>query len=146
MPKEYKTKLEELITKKRLTRYEIAKRSGIDWSALNRYIKGSAPIGNMPFQTAARLSKVVGMTMEDFYNAMVEPIDKVDFWEGWNEVPGGMSVYVEDGMVVNGSIEKDGETVFAKPYYLKNKTDETVAPLAVKDFIRLTREGLIDWH
>ncbi len=84
--------------------------------------------------------------MEDFYNAMVEPIDKVDFWEGWNEVPGGMSVYVEDGMVVNGSIEKDGETVFAKPYYLKNKTDETVAPLAVKDFIRLTREGLIDWH
>lgn len=138
------TKLQKLIDESGMTRYEISKRSGVLWTTLNKYVQGRAGIGTMPVKTVIRLSKVFGMTVEEFVNATEDVVDTIDLKDGWNHLD-DFDIYVENGSVVKGTLRENGDMRFIEPCVEKDGGYKSIAPVKVKDYIELSRQEKIKW-
>lgn len=138
--------LKNIIEESGMTRYKIAKESGMTWASLDRYVNGHSSIASMPLSVAVRLGKVFGLTADQIYANAIDEIDTINLTEGWNNLPGGISAYIEDGKVLRGTAEKNGEEVTVWTYTPKGNGLESTGPISKTEFIRLTRQGKIAWQ
>lgn len=136
------TKLEEMLETCGMTMYELSKRMGIHYSSVNKYARGESPITTMPLMTATRLAKALGVTTDEIYASVVEPIDKMDLQEGWNELPGNVEIFIDNGIVTDAT--KDG--LKAQAMTPANGGWDSVMPVSVKDLKTLIRQGKLMWH
>lgn len=142
--------IEELIKRSGKTKYLIAKEVGMPYNSLRRYCSGEADISNMPLKYALKLSKILKVEPgelarkeDDFMKGFAD----FGFKEGWNDYSPRLSILCEDGNLIRGIIEEDGDQHTVYPYVRAdgnywNRIDDR----SVEHLKEIAEAGKLSWR
>lgn len=134
-------RLEQLLDENGITRYELTKQMGIRPGSLDRYFNGKASMVTMSYGNALKLSKILGIEMEDIWK-MAPTEDKIEWRDGWNSID-GLDIFVEDNKVLRG-IHND-RTVY--PYIPSPQGGiDNASGMPLKEYLQRVRKGTVTWQ
>lgn len=134
-------RLEQLLEDSGMTRYELTKQMGIRPGSLDRYFNGKASMITMSYGNALKLSKILGIKMEEIWKMAPEE-DKIEWKDGWHSID-GLDIFVEDGKVLRGI--RNDRTVY--PYIPSSEGGiDNASGIPLKEYLQRVRKGTVTWQ
>ncbi len=127
-----------------LSRYEIAKRSGVDPMTIQKLYTGKSSVERLGLINGVKLSKALGFkTVNEFFSSCLAlNWNQLLSADGWTDLSDDLSVFVEDGKVIKATKGKELNMKPAMPYvYCENNTWARSDGISVKEFIEAVKSG-----
>ena len=128
----------QLMNKKNLTRYKLSKQSGVPQTTINDICSGKARIEKCSAETLYKMSKVLGVTMEDLIEPAMKdhenPEYRIDFESYKSNVCHSVKDKGDLGFLMDTLKSDEIRTLFEKKWY-----PEALYLLAMVDY--LSREN-----
>lgn len=109
------TRFEQLLTDKGITRYALAKRTGISIGSIEKLWTGKSTINKLGMANAYRIARALNMSLDEFFAFFMDSENPI-LAEGWNDITDTFSVLVEDGLIKRGLKTTSGDQVPLYPY------------------------------
>lgn len=139
--------LKDLVKEKGYTNYFLGAASDVPNQSIGAMLNGKRDPLNMTLDNAYKLSKVLGVTLDDFFKAVIDDsYEDTAFVEGWNIVNKNFSVLVIDGRVFK-AVEKQEDS--KKEMYLyklkEDGWDLMSSGVGLNTYRNLMKSGKLRW-